>query len=91
MGGVTLSPQISRQTGILVIVERHPHRPMPQLQLLPGSISAILADTAATKTLTEGDRYGLLAAILDETIEDDERRAVDRILRSVHRGRVSIA
>ncbi|MDB9494500.1 hypothetical protein PN441_06880 [Spirulina major CS-329] len=64
---------------------------MPQLQLLPGSISAILADAAETKTLTKSDRYGLLAAILDDTIEDDERRAIDRILRSVHRGRVSIA
>lgn len=63
---------------------------MPQLELLPGSIAAMLADTAATQTLTEADRYGLLAAILTEDIEDDERRAVDRILRSVYRGRFAI-
>ncbi|NEO87087.1 MAG: hypothetical protein F6J87_22930 [Spirulina sp. SIO3F2] len=61
---------------------------MPQLELLPGSISAMLADTADTKTLTKADRYGLLAAILTEDIEDDDRRAIDRILRSVHRGRI---
>ncbi|MGB0564350.1 MAG: hypothetical protein ACPGVO_21510 [Spirulinaceae cyanobacterium] len=64
---------------------------MPQLQLLPGSISALFADATATQTLTESDRYGLLAAILTEEIEDDERHAIDRILRSVHRGRMSIA
>lgn len=64
---------------------------MPQLQLLPGSISDLFADAAETQALTEADRYGLLAAILTEDIEDDERRAVDRILRSVYRGRLSIA
>ncbi|NEO86326.1 MAG: hypothetical protein F6J87_19030 [Spirulina sp. SIO3F2] len=63
---------------------------MLQLELLPGSISAIFADSAQTKTLTETDRYGLLAAILTENIEDDERHALDRILRSVYRGRLSI-
>lgn len=63
---------------------------MLQISLLPGSISAMFAETAETKTLTETDRYGLLAAILSEDIEDDERRAIDRILRSVHRGRLSI-
>lgn len=67
-----------------------PTQPMPQLQLLPGSIAAILADSAQTKTLTEADRYGLLAAILTEEIEDDERRAIDRILRSVNRGRLTV-
>ncbi|NEO84720.1 MAG: hypothetical protein F6J87_10765 [Spirulina sp. SIO3F2] len=63
---------------------------MPQLDLLPGSISAMFADSAQTQTLTEADRYGLLAAILTEDIEDDERHAIDRILRSVYRGRLSI-
>ncbi|MEM8640971.1 MAG: hypothetical protein AAGG51_19485 [Cyanobacteria bacterium P01_G01_bin.54] len=64
---------------------------MLQLELLPGSISAMYADVAETQTLTQADRYGLLAAILTETIEDDDRRAVDRILRSVCRGRLAIA
>jgi pyocin large subunit-like protein len=63
---------------------------MPPVQLLPGAIAAMLADTAETKTLTEADRYGLLAAIFTENIEDDERRAVDRILRSVCRGRLAL-
>ena len=49
---------------------------MPQLELLPGSIAAIFADSTDTKTLSKGDRYGLLAAILCEDIEDDERHAI---------------
>lgn len=60
------------------------------IELLPGAISAILADTADTGVLTQGDRYGLLAAILDENLPDEERRAVNRILRAVCRGRVQI-
>ncbi|NEO88003.1 MAG: hypothetical protein F6J87_27670 [Spirulina sp. SIO3F2] len=64
---------------------------MFHLDLLPGAIAAIFADSATTQTLTQADRYGLLAAILAETLEDEERHALDRILRSVCRGRLSIA
>lgn len=64
---------------------------MLQIDLLPGSIPAILADSAETKTLTQADRYGLLAAILTENIEDEERCAIDRMLRSVRRGRLALA
>ncbi|MGB0562586.1 MAG: hypothetical protein ACPGVO_12415 [Spirulinaceae cyanobacterium] len=63
---------------------------MLQLAILPGSISAMYADIAQTQTLTQADRYGLLAAILTGDIEDDERRAIDRILRAVCRGRLSM-
>lgn len=63
---------------------------MPHLKLLPGAISAILADVAETRTLTLSDRFGLLAAILEENLSEDERRAIDRLLRSVRRGRVTL-
>jgi hypothetical protein len=69
-----------------------PSRPMlNQLQLLPGAIAAILADVAETGVLTLSDRYGLLAASLSDTLDDEERRAVNRILRAVQRGRIQIA
>ncbi|NJL02972.1 MAG: hypothetical protein HC838_01860 [Spirulinaceae cyanobacterium RM2_2_10] len=61
------------------------------IQLLPGAIPAILADTAETGVLTQSDRYGLLAAILDERLPDEERRAVNRILHAINRGRVAVA
>ncbi|MGB0560193.1 MAG: hypothetical protein ACPGVO_00100 [Spirulinaceae cyanobacterium] len=85
---------ITEQTGQKLDTDNcreKPIRPMLQLQLLPGAISAMFADATETKTLTEADRYGLLAAILTEDIEDEERRAVDRILRSVRRGKLAIA
>ncbi|NEO86470.1 MAG: hypothetical protein F6J87_19750 [Spirulina sp. SIO3F2] len=60
-------------------------------QLLPGSISTIFANFAKTQTLTESDRYGLLNALLNEQLNDEERDALDRILYSVRRGWFAIA
>lgn len=62
-----------------------------QLQLLPGAVSEILASVADTGKLTLSDRYGLLAATLDETLPEDERLAINRLLRAILRGRVEVA
>jgi hypothetical protein len=62
----------------------------PKVVLLPGAVSEILASVSETGRLTLGDRYGLLAAALDEELSEDERNAINRILRSVYRGRVSV-
>ncbi|MEA5517434.1 hypothetical protein [Limnoraphis robusta] len=40
--------------------------------------------------MTQADRYGLMAAILDETLSEDERESVDRLLRAVVRGRIHV-
>jgi hypothetical protein len=61
----------------------------PQLQLLPGAISEILASVSETGILTLGDRYGLLAASLDENLNEEERRAINRLLRAVIKGRIT--
>ncbi len=63
---------------------------IPQIQLLPGAISAILASVTDTGALTLSDRYGLLAATLDENLDDCDRRSANRLLRSVVRGRVQV-
>lgn len=62
-----------------------------QLQLLPGAISEMLASVADTGRLTLLDRYGLLAAALDEHLPEEERLAVNRLLRAIARGRVEVA
>lgn len=62
-----------------------------QHQLLPGAIFEILASVAQTGTLTLLDRYGLLAAIMNDEINEEERRAIDRLLRSIQRGRIKVA
>lgn len=63
---------------------------LPQVQLLPGAIAEILASVADTGTLTLNDRYGLMAAILDEDLEEEERRSTNRLIRAVVRGRVKL-
>ncbi|HBK98042.1 MAG TPA: hypothetical protein DD001_12355 [Microcoleaceae bacterium UBA10368] len=60
------------------------------VQLIPGAISEILASVTDTGTLTLADRYGLMAAILDESLEDEDRNSLNRLLRSVIKGRVKI-
>lgn len=61
------------------------------VELLPGAISEIVASVADTGVLTLGDRYGLMAATLKEDLDEDERLTVDRILRSVKRGKISLS
>ncbi|MDC0832318.1 hypothetical protein POG22_04745 [Geitlerinema sp. CS-897] len=62
----------------------------PQLQLLPGAISDILASVTETGFLTVSDRYGLMAAVLDDSLDETDRRSANRLLRAVLRGRVQI-
>ncbi|NJL02906.1 MAG: hypothetical protein HC910_20935 [Spirulinaceae cyanobacterium SM2_1_0] len=61
-----------------------------KLQILPGAVAEILANSSETGTLTLADRYGLMAAIADESLEEDERRAINRLLRRVQRGCIQL-
>lgn len=63
---------------------------LPSLQLIPGAIPAMLASAAEQGHLTLADRYGLLAATLDDSLDDMERRSIDRLLRAVIRGRIRV-
>ena len=63
---------------------------MPQVNLLPGAINEIMASVADSCRITQLDRYGLMAAVLDDSITEEERRSVDRLLRSVVRGKVQV-
>jgi hypothetical protein len=63
---------------------------MDLVQVIPGAISEILASVTDTGTLTIADRYGLMAAILDESLEEEDRNSINRLLRSVLKGRVKI-
>jgi len=63
---------------------------MLQIDLLPGAINEIMASAATSSHLTKSDCYGLMAAILDESITEEERLCVDRLLRFVIRGKIGI-
>nr|WP_239121572.1 hypothetical protein [Spirulina major] len=61
-----------------------------QLQLIPGAVAEIHASTAKTGVLTLADRYGLMAAVMDESLTEEERRTIDRLLKAVQRGQVKL-
>lgn len=62
----------------------------PQIQLLPGAVFEILVSASETGVLTLADRYGLLAATLDESLDEEQRGCMNRLLRAVLKGRVRI-
>lgn len=64
---------------------------MVNINVLPGAIGEIFAEVSQTRKLTKADRYGLMAAIVTESIDDDERDAIDRLLRSVVRQKIALA
>ena len=63
---------------------------MPPVHLLPSALSDLFAQATTSGRITLADRYGLLAAIFDESLSDEERYTIDRLLRSVCRGRIKI-
>ncbi len=68
-----------------------PLKTLPQLHLLPGAISDLFAQVSLSGKITKADRYGLMAALLDEELKSDDRIAVDRLLYAVRRGKIHVA
>lgn len=63
---------------------------MSAVNLLPGAISEIFASVAESGSLSLADRYGLMAALLDESLDEEEVCALNRLLRSISKGRVTV-
>ncbi|MGA7936805.1 MAG: hypothetical protein WCA35_24830 [Kovacikia sp.] len=59
-------------------------------QLLPGAISEMFAQVSHTGVITLPDRYGLMAAMYDESLSEEERSAIDRLLRLVCRKQITV-
>jgi hypothetical protein len=64
---------------------------MLSINLIPGAINELLATVRDTQCLTKADRYGMMAAILDESTTDEERGCLDRLLRSFAKGRIQVS
>jgi hypothetical protein len=58
--------------------------------LLQSALAELFAQVSQTEKITLADRYGLLAALLDESLGDEEKYSIDRILYATYRGRVRI-
>ena len=63
---------------------------MLTINLIPGAINDLIATVNDTHCLTKADRYGMIAAILDESTSDEERGSLDRLLRSFVKGRIRV-
>ena len=62
----------------------------PPIYLLPFALGDLVANANTTGFITLADRYGLMAAIFDESLPEDEKRSVDRLLRSICKGRIKV-
>lgn len=58
--------------------------------LLPGALSDLFAQVSSSGRMTKADRYGLMAAILNEELGVEERSVIDRLLRAVRRGHLTV-
>lgn len=60
------------------------------INLLPGAIAELFAYSSNSGVITVADRYGLLAALLEEGISEEERSSIDRLLHAVRRGHLKV-
>lgn len=60
------------------------------VRLLPGAISDLFAQVSNTGRLTLADRYGLMAALLEDSLDEEEQLCIDRLIRSFYRGRLKV-
>ena len=60
------------------------------VRLIPGAISDLFAQVTTSGKITLADRYGFMASVLEDSMTEDERSAIDRLLRSLCRGRIQV-
>ncbi len=63
---------------------------MSPINLLPSAISEMFAQASVTGKITLADRYGMMAALLTDSLSDEERYSLDRLLYALRKGRVQI-
>lgn len=61
-----------------------------QIRMIPGAVSDLFVQVISSRKITLADRYGLLAALLEDSLTEEERASIDRILYALHRGRVEV-
>lgn len=63
---------------------------MSSYQLLPNAFSEIFMQAITSHKLTLADRYGLAVVLCNALINEEEKRAIDRILHGVRRGHIQL-
>lgn len=64
---------------------------MQAFVLLPSAISELFSQATRSGQLTRADRYGLMAVVMSEGLDEEERTAIDRLLYAISRGRVQLS
>ncbi|MBF2028968.1 MAG: hypothetical protein IGS48_19775 [Oscillatoriales cyanobacterium C42_A2020_001] len=59
-------------------------------QCLPNAISELFVQASTTCKLTLADRYGILAALCEETMSEEEMQALDRLFYAIRKGYVQV-
>lgn len=63
---------------------------MSPVKLLPAALFELFATASVSGRLTLADRYGLMAALLEESLPDEELCAINRLLYAVRKGRIAV-
>ena len=62
----------------------------PPVCLLPFALADLFVQVSLTGKVSLADRYGLMAAIFEDNLAEDEQASLDRLLRAVCRGRLKM-
>ncbi|MEM6590348.1 MAG: hypothetical protein AAF651_00630 [Cyanobacteria bacterium P01_C01_bin.73] len=60
------------------------------ISLIPGALSELFVHATTSGELTLVDRYGIKAALLDDSLSEEEQRILNCLLRAVIKGRISV-
>lgn len=60
------------------------------VRLLPGAIADLFAQASSSGKITLADRYGLMAALLEDSLTEEERDSINRLLYASYRGRMKV-
>ncbi|MBD1896461.1 MULTISPECIES: hypothetical protein [unclassified Coleofasciculus] len=61
-----------------------------QICPLDSAIAELFAQATYTGSITLADRYGLMAALLQDAISEEDQRAIDRLLYAVRKNRLKV-
>ncbi|HEY9706757.1 MAG TPA: hypothetical protein V6D48_00995 [Oculatellaceae cyanobacterium] len=61
-----------------------------QVRLIPGALSDLFAQVSSSGKITLADQYGLMAALLEESLTSEERASLNRLLHAFRRGRLKV-
>lgn len=61
-----------------------------QICPLESAIAELFAQATHSGSITLADRYGLMATLLQDSINEEDQRAIDRLLYAVRKNRLKV-